>query len=78
MPVTIQGESDETIDRIAHSFAKYAHHYPQAQIEVRRQNSVTIYIRVINEAFAAVNRGDLARNPLAIPRMVIRGRPKSD
>ncbi len=58
MNVTIRGESDEVIDRMTYAFTKYTHQHPEAQIEIRRQNSVTIYIRVIDPDFTAINRGE--------------------
>ena len=40
------------------AFQKYQHEHPDALIQIHRQNSVTIYIRVIDSDFAHANRAD--------------------
>lgn len=56
MAISIRGEGDDTINRIAHALTGYHDQHPKADIEIRRQNSVAIYIRVVDPDFVAIGR----------------------
>ena len=58
MSVLIWPPSDATLDRIAAKLEPYEQHHPDAEIEIRRRNAVTVWIRVIDPAFGAVSRAD--------------------
>ena len=58
MAITVRGESNDTIDRVAAALANYQHRHFAARIEIHRQNSVAIYIRVIDPDLAPISRAD--------------------
>jgi len=58
MSITVRGEGDETTDRMVVAFQKYQHEHPDALVEIHRQNSVTIYIRIIDSDLSHANRAE--------------------
>jgi len=55
-----RGKSDEVIDEIIKALRLYEADHPQAQIDLYRQNSVSVRIRIVDPGFAA--QGKLQRN----------------
>jgi stress-induced morphogen len=57
MPINIpRGNSDKTLERIKKVLQSYAADYPHAQIDLYRQNPVSVRIRIINPEFAHLSR----------------------
>lgn len=46
-----RGHSDDSIDKIIEALRAYEQDHPQAQIEVYRQNSVSVRIRIVDPDF---------------------------
>ncbi|HEX4608348.1 MAG TPA: hypothetical protein VH092_09090 [Urbifossiella sp.] len=62
MPITIlRGKTDEVIDAIVAALRSYDESHPDASIEVYRQNSVSIRIRVIDPSFHTLSRTDRSK-----------------
>jgi len=51
-----RGESDEVIDRIVEALRAYEADHPNARIDLYRQNSVSVRVRIIDPAFAGRNK----------------------
>lgn len=49
---------DRQVEQIRHALSRYAHDHPNAQIEVRRQNSVSIRVRIVDSEFSGLDRVD--------------------
>jgi hypothetical protein len=59
MPVRIHhGSSDEVIDQIITALAAYEVDHPEAAIDIYRQNSVSVRIRVVDPAFESCGRSE--------------------
>lgn len=58
MAITVRGNRDEVIDRLGWALETYQRQHHAAEIIIRRQNSVTISIRVIDPDFASLHRAD--------------------
>ena len=61
MPVQIRGDADKTLKEIAKVLAKYLERSPNAQIDIYRQNSVSVRVRVIDPTFAGKGRAERHR-----------------
>jgi len=53
-----RGTSDDIMERIIAVLRTYGKDHPQAAIDLYRQNSVSVRIRIIDDAFAGMNRPD--------------------
>jgi stress-induced morphogen len=53
-----RGNSDEIIDRIMAALRLYLDHHPHAEIDLYRQNSVSVRVRIIDSAFLGMSRPD--------------------
>lgn len=63
----IRGESDLTIDRIKDALERYQADHPRSQIDLYRQNPVSVRVRVIDPEFEGrgrVERSDIVWNYL--------------
>jgi len=49
---------DTQVQQICKALSQYKRDHPNAQIEVRRQNSVSIRIRIVDPDFAGLDRVD--------------------
>jgi stress-induced morphogen len=58
MTISIRGQKDDAIDQVAGALASYQHQHPDAQIEVYRQNSVSVRVRIVDRDFSKVGRAD--------------------
>jgi hypothetical protein len=58
-----RGKSDEVIERIGLALHDYQADHPRAQIELYRQNPVTVRVRIIDPDFAGL--GKPLRNQIA-------------
>ena len=59
MTVSItRGNTDETLEQIKDCLETYQRDYPKAQIELYRQNSVAVRVRIIDPRFARMTRAD--------------------
>jgi stress-induced morphogen len=57
MPVTIpRGAKDEIVEQIAGALTKYEAEHPGAKIDVYRQNSVSVRVRIIDSQFEGMTR----------------------
>ncbi len=52
MAIKVRGRSDESIKLIVRALEDYQAKHPEAQIELYRQNSVSIRVRIIDPRFA--------------------------
>jgi stress-induced morphogen len=53
-----RGDSDPIIDRIVEALRAYETDHPRSQIDIYRQNSVSVRVRIIDPDFAGRNRVD--------------------
>jgi stress-induced morphogen len=53
-----RGKSDEIIERIMAALRPYLDHHPHAEIDLYRQNSVSVRVRIIDSAFLGMSRAD--------------------
>lgn len=51
-------QSDTQVETVRSALAEYTDSHPDAQIDVRRQNPVSIRIRIIDPSFAGMTRVD--------------------
>ena len=51
-----RGVSDPTLDRIIQALKTYEADHPDSQIDLYRQNSVSVRVRIIDPAFAGCNK----------------------
>ena len=51
-----RGKSDNILERIIAVLCTYRNDHPRAAIDLYRQNSVSVKIRIIDEAFGGMNR----------------------
>jgi hypothetical protein len=51
-----RGNSDDTIDKIVEALRTYETDHPQAQIDIYRQNAVSVRVRIIDPDFARQNK----------------------
>lgn len=58
MPISTRGKSDGSIEQVAQALGGYDRQHPGAQIEVYRQNSVSIRVRIVDRDFAGTSRAD--------------------
>ncbi len=58
MSISIRGPSDDAIEQVALALGGYDCLHSAAQIEVYRQNSVSIRVRIVDEDFAEISRAD--------------------
>lgn len=59
MPVTIaRGTTDGVIDAIRDALAGYEKDHPQARIDLYRQNSVSVRVRIIDPEFQGRSRSE--------------------
>ena len=53
-----RGESDEIIERIVEALRVYEADHPNARIDLYRQNSVSVRVRIIDPDLADLNRAE--------------------
>lgn len=53
-----RGSSDEVMDQIIGALRTYHSDHPKAKIDVYRQNSVSVRIRIVDSGFAKLGRSD--------------------
>jgi hypothetical protein len=51
-----RGKSDEVIEKIIDALRQYERDHPRAQIELYRQNSVSVRVRIIDPDFARLGK----------------------
>lgn len=51
-----RGNSDETIDKIREALHGYETDHPRARIDLYRQNSVSVRVRIIDPEFAGTSK----------------------
>lgn len=57
--VTIRdNNTDDRLDAIAHALQPYEEQHPNAQVEVYRQNSASVRVRIVDAGFADVSKAD--------------------
>ena len=57
MPIKVpRGQSDDTIDQIIGVLGNYQADYPDAQIDLYRQNAVSVRVRIIDPSFVGQDR----------------------
>ena len=52
----LRGGSDKTLDRVKKALQSYASDHPRAQIDLYRQNAVSVRIRIIDPEFGDATR----------------------
>ncbi len=58
MSIRVRGASDGDIDHVVRALERHQAQHPHAEIEVYRQNSVSIRLRIVNPEFSGVNRAE--------------------
>jgi stress-induced morphogen len=58
MKIRIRGQSDSSLDRVVAALSKYQDQHPDAEIEVYRQNSVSLRVRIVDPDFSGISRAD--------------------
>jgi stress-induced morphogen len=58
MPVKSRGTSHKTLAHLAKALNKYLEEHEDADIELYRQNSASVRIRIIDTGFEGVSRSD--------------------
>jgi hypothetical protein len=58
MTITIRGSTDETLVSVKESLIDYETEHPHAQIDLYRQNSISVRIRVIDPGFVGLRKSD--------------------
>lgn len=58
MQTQILGKADKKLQQIQKALERYTKSHPQAEVVLRRQNPVTVWIRVIDPDFEGMNRAD--------------------
>jgi hypothetical protein len=58
MTITIRGTSDDNLLLIKTALQAFEEQHPDARIELYRQNSIAVRIRVIDPSFARVEKSD--------------------
>lgn len=56
-----RGVSDGIIDRIIEALEAYGADHPDSQIDIYRQNSVSVRVRIIDPAFAGQSKVDRSK-----------------
>jgi stress-induced morphogen len=56
-----RGGADETVERILKALAVYQKDHPQAQIDLYRQNSVSVRVRIIDPEFRGQEKPQRSR-----------------
>ena len=57
MPITVaRGQTDQVIEQIIEVLQAYEVEHPDAQIQLYRQNSVSVRVRIVSSSFASQNR----------------------
>jgi hypothetical protein len=56
-----RGKSDEVVDKIVAALSAYEQDHPRAQIDLYRQNSVSVRVRIIDPGFAGLARPQRSR-----------------
>jgi hypothetical protein len=57
MPISIpRGASDDVIERMIEALQAYEADHPNSQIDIYRQNPVSVRVRIIDPAFAGQNK----------------------
>ena len=52
----VRGRADAVIERIESALSAFQAAYPRAKIELYRQNSVSVRVRIVNESFRGLSR----------------------
>lgn len=60
--VQIRGQSDNRLEAIANVLNAYEQTHPDAEVMVYRQNSASVRIRVIDQAFDGASKADRHEN----------------
>ena len=59
MPIKIpRGRSDSSIKHVFDALSNYECQHPHAQVEIYRQNSASIRVRIVDPDFSGVSRAD--------------------
>ena len=58
MTITILDDSDETLLTVKKSLLDFERQHPDAQITLRRQNSISVRIRVVDPGFAGLRKSE--------------------
>jgi stress-induced morphogen len=56
-----RGTADEVIDSIISTLRTYETDHPRAKIDIYRQNSVSVRIRIIDEEFAGLDKAERSK-----------------
>ena len=58
MTIAILGDTDEALVSVEECLREYETQHPHAQITLRRQNSISVRIRVVDPCFAGLRKSD--------------------
>ena len=58
MATSLRGQGDGAVEQVVDALRVYENQHPGARIEVYRQNSVSIRVRIVDPDFSAVSRAD--------------------
>jgi stress-induced morphogen len=62
MSINIRGTSDDIINSIVEGLRSYEHDHPDSQIDIYRQNAVSVRVRIIDPDFAGQSKIDRSKN----------------
>lgn len=58
MPITVRGSSDSVLDAIRDSLKGFQTDHPNAKIEIYRQNSVAVRLRIIDPDWKRLSKSE--------------------
>ncbi len=56
MQLQVRGKTDESLDALMNKLAEYQLKHPHAEIEIYRQNSVSIRFRIVDPDFSGISK----------------------
>ena len=68
-----RGKSDDIIERIIAVLCTYRNDHPRAAIDLYRQNSVSVKIRIIDDSVGANEQARTEQPYLEVPQESLRG-----
>jgi stress-induced morphogen len=54
----VRGTTDDTLDQVLRALGPYESQHPKADVEVYRQNSASIRVRIVDPDFSGISRAD--------------------
>jgi len=58
MTITIRGDADAPLVAVRETLFEYERQHPHAQVDLYRQNSISIRVRIVDPCFAGLRKSD--------------------